>query len=499
VALAVLVGAGFVVEAEAAPVAHLPKGAWRIDVTARPDSRAVQPGFLGLSIEFPSSIAYSGGDPARPDPVFIQLVKNLNPGQRPVIRFGGDTTDWTWWPVHGHRQPGGIRYTLSSRWLAVTRATAQALDARLILGVNFEADRRAIAGPEARALLRGIGRRYISGFELGNEPEVYGSLPWYTTKAGVPVPGRSRTYSFDSYLHDYRSVSGALPRNVTLVGPASGAQAWLSGLGTYLHEDPRAHTVTFHRYPLHRCYTARSSPAYPTIGNLLRPGASSGPATSLAPAARVAHAHGLSFRSDELNSVSCGGARGVSDTFASSLWGLDTLFHMVRSGIDGVNVHTFHSAVYAPFAVAHSSHGWSGEVKPLYYGMLMFARAAPPGSRLLALRYRARRHPAALRVWATRDRSGRVRVAMLNDSSRRAATVAVKVPGGAGTADLDRLEAPHINSRSGVTIAGQSFGGRTATGELAGSPRAAVVTRTAGRFVVRLPAASAALLTVPRR
>ena len=112
--------------------------------------------------------------------------------------------------------------------------------------------------------------------------------------------------------------------------------------------------MTFHRYPLHRCFTARrSAPEFPTIAHLLAPVAASGPATGLAAAIAAAHAcGGIPLRADELNSVSCGGARGVSDTFASALWVLDTLFNLARVGVDGVNIHTFAGAIYEPFAVA---------------------------------------------------------------------------------------------------------------------------------------------------
>ena len=41
----------------------------------------------------------------------------------------------------------------------------------------------------------------------------------------------------------------------------------------------------------------------------------------------------------ELNSVTCGGLRGVSDSFATALWAPDALFEMLRAGVDGVNIH----------------------------------------------------------------------------------------------------------------------------------------------------------------
>ncbi len=490
--------------AEAQPT--IPRNAVRVTVSPTVASRPVAPGFTGLSIEYRSAPYYFGTGPGAPNPLFISLVRQMTDGRSPVLRFGGDTTDWTWWPTPGLAQPPGVRFSLGPEWVSATRAAARALDARLIFGINFEADSAAIARTEADRLLAGIGRPYIAGFELGNEPEVYGSLGWYANSSGVGVPGRPRGYGFAAYLRDYAGVSAALPRSVPLVGPASGAPAWLTGLGRYLRADPRVGMVTFHRYPLHRCFTPRNSPAFPTIANLLAPVASSGPADSLQQAVSVAHAHGLPFRSDELNSVSCGGARRVSDTFAAALWSLDTLFNMVRVGVDGVNIHTFRNAIYEPFAFGHAHGRWTARVRPMYYGLLMFARAAPPGARLLDATTTPARASAgapgtsvaALRVWATRAPDGRVRVVLINDSPHRSTVAAVRPPGGAGasTATVERLTAPRLTARRAITLAGQSFRSPTTTAQLTGPVRRQTLSVVQGRFVVRLAPASATLLTV---
>ncbi len=486
-----------IAEGDPAVVRRIPNGAVRVEVTSATMSRPIPAGYIGLSIEVWSSLAYSGTNPAAPNPTFIRLVRALNPGGAPVIRFGGDTTDWSWWPTKGVAKPAGIRYTLTPRWLAVTRASAQAMGARLILGINFEADNPAIARAEARAFVKGIGRGLISGFELGNEPELYGVLGWYTAPHGTRVLGRPRSYDYRSFLRDYAAIASALPRGVPLVGPASGAPQWLAGLKQYLQANRRTRIVTFHRYPLHRCFTPRGSPTYPTIPNLLGIDASNGPAASLATGVAVAHAHGLPFRSDELNSVSCGGAWGVSNTFASALWALDTLFHMAQVGVDGVNIHTFAKARYEPFAFSRSGHGWMAQVKPMYYGLLMFARAAPPGSRLLRT-YAPLSAGAPLRIWATRGSKGTVRIVLINDSPNRAVTLAIRPSTGAGAATLERLLAPHLRSTQDVSLAGQSFGSVTTTGMLAGTSVTASLVPVQNRYVVRLPAASAALLTVGR-
>ncbi len=476
--------------------AAVPKDAIAVDIGGAPIGPPIPAGFLGLSIEYSSSLAYFGPDPTAPNPTFIRLVRELTPDGSPVIRFGGDTTDWTWWPTKGVAKPPGIRYALTPRLLAITRATALTLKAHLILGINLEADSRKIASTEARALLQGLGRAQVAGFELGNEPEVYGSIGWYTNANGIGVPGRPSGYDFDSYVADYAAISSSLPRDVPLLGPASGAPVWRAGLRQFLLANPRLRMITFHAYPLRRCYTPSSSPTYPTIANLVSPAAASGPATSLRAAVVVAHARGLQLRLDEINSVSCRGARGISDAFASALWAVDTLFHLAEVGVDGVNIHTLAGAPYEPFAFTHSGGRWRAQVKPMYYGLLLFTRAAPPGSRLLATSH-ARR--PALRSWATVGPGGTFRIVLINDSPTRRLTLAVRPPHAARVARLERLLAPGLRATGGVTIGGQTFGNLSSTGQLPGALKTATLEPVRQRYLVELGPASAALLTLKTR
>jgi hypothetical protein len=496
VALAVTGGVVAAVSDPGEVPASVPKNAVRIDVGGTPAGQAVRSGFVGFSIEYSSLLKYAGRDPAAPNPTFIRLVRQLAPGGSAVLRFGGDTTDWTWWPTAGVAKPPGVKLAITPRWLAVTRATALELGAHLIVGINLEADSGRVAGSEARALLQGLGRAQVAGFELGNEPEVYGSIGWYNNAAGVGVPGRPAGYDFDSYVADHAAISSALPPRVALAGPASGAPAWKAGLSTFLRANPRVRVVTFHAYSLRRCYTPSSSPRYPTIPNLLSPAGVSGPATGLRAAVTVAHARGLPLRLDELNTVSCKGSRGISDVFASALWAVDTLFHMAAAGIDGVNVHTLAGAPYEPFAFRHVHRRWVARVKPMYYGLLLFTRAAPPGSRLLPTY-----HPRSpvLRTWATRDQQGTLRVVLINDSGTHRVTLAVRAPRPVGTATLERMLARGLHAKTGVTLDGQSFATPSSTGTLAGAVKTATLQQVQHRYVVHLGPASAALLTLTPR
>ncbi len=209
----------------AALARKLPPGAAILNVGGPARSRPIADGFLGLSLEFPAVTAYAGRDPAHPNPVFLQLVRNLAPGQAPRIRIGGDSTDWTWWPAPGIRRPAGAPIRLNADWATVTRAVASALDARLILGRQLEANSVPVATAEARAYLSNIGRGgrdLISAFEPGNEPELYGSFIW----DGSGRYGRPHNYDFSGFLGDLSRVARALPHAVPLAGPSSGSPKW---------------------------------------------------------------------------------------------------------------------------------------------------------------------------------------------------------------------------------------------------------------------------------
>ena len=255
--------------------------------------RALPAGFLGLSFEFRGLEEYLGTDPSQLNPVFAQLIRNLAPGQRPVVRIGGDSTDWTWWPVPHLRQPGGVHYSLDTRWTQVARALARSLRARLLIGINFEADSRVIAAREANSIVRGVGSGSIDALELGNEPELYGGFSWFRTPAGVHVLGRPRSYSFQDYLSDFSHIAAALP-HVPIAGPSSGSAKYLAGLGDYLSHEPRVRLVAVHAYPLRHCTHSQ----LPTIAALLAPETTSALAARIGAYASVAHRHGVALRLD---------------------------------------------------------------------------------------------------------------------------------------------------------------------------------------------------------
>jgi Glycosyl hydrolase family 79 C-terminal beta domain len=463
-------------------------------VTVEPSvvAPSIPAGFLGLSVEYSTIVAYVGRDPNAANPVFLQLVRNLTRGQPLLLRIGGDSSDTTWWPVPGMDRPAGVKFTLTPHWIRVTRAMTDALDARLILGINLEADSTELASTEARELIGGLGAKYVRALELGNEPELYATFPYYRSPDGQNVPGRTPDYDFSAFLGDFTQFADALPQ-VPLAGPAIGGVGWTAMLDRFLAAQPRVGLVTLHRYPLQKCFVKSGSPTYPTVAHLLTRSSSKGLAEVFAQPVSVARRRGLPLRVDELNTVSCGAVPKVSQTFASALWALDTLFEMARVGVEGVNIHTFPGAGYALFRFSHRNGQWRATVAPEYYGLQMFADAAPPGSRIHAV---SGRIPGTLEVWATSTADGRQRILLINQGAQQAQVVGVRTAAPGGKATVERLRAPGVDAHDGVTLGGQSYGASTTTGRLAGAPERPTVATRRGAYVVTVPAASAALLTV---
>ncbi len=358
----------------------------------------------------------------------------------------------------------------------------------------MELDSARDASAEARRLVAGIGSSSIVGLEPGNEPELYGSFAFYRLLNGQHVTGRPSGYDFSDYLRDFNRTAGSLP-NVALIGPATGGPRWIQELPNFLDAEPRVRVATLHKYPLQTCFIAPAQPQYPTIAHLLAPLASRGLADSVAAAVRSAHARHVALRIDEMNSDSCGTAPGVSSGFASALWALDAVFEMARVGVDGVNLHTYPRSTYELFTFTHRNGRWSAFVHPEYYGLEMFAQAAPPGARLLNVLGST----DAVRAWATRAPDGTVRVLLINEDAARSPTVAVRTPAVGGTATLTRLLGKSVSATSGITLGGQTYGSGTSTGLLAGRSGVAMVGKSNRGYVVKLPPASATMLTIAPR
>ena len=278
------------------------------------------------------------------------------------------------------------------------------------------------------------------------------------------------------------------------MGPASGdanlasGYAWVRGLIVGAH--PRLGVVTIHRYGLNACLP-RGFPRYPTIRKLLSDSVEADVVRPVAAAVQYAHAAHLRFRLDEMNSVTCGGLPGVSNTFATALWAPDALFRMLQTGADGVNVHIRPDTINGPFVI--TTNGLSA--RPLLYGLILFARTLQGNGELVPLRMRPAGGPAGrLDAWAVQAGRHRLRVLLINKTKKPVNTV-LRLHG-ADDASVERLAAYGARVTSGVTLDGQHLG--PGAGWL-GKKVVRRVALKAGQYDLVVPRYSAALLTVPTR
>jgi hypothetical protein len=256
--------------------------------------------------------------------------------------------------------PGWV-VELTPAWLRAARTVVRRAGVRLILDLNLITSSPAAASVWARAAQADLPKGSIAGFEIGNEPDIYSRAFWVTrlSPRGLDASILPRDLTSAGYDQDFRSYARLLRRfapRIPLLGPEIANPevhaAWVSSL--VASARPELGIATAHRYPYTACATP-GGPSYPTIGRLLSERASAGIARSLAPVVADAHRAGLPFRLTELNSVTCGGIRGVSNTFATALWAPDALFELMRAGVDGVNVHVRPFTVNAAFALARET------------------------------------------------------------------------------------------------------------------------------------------------
>ncbi len=453
----------------------LPADPATVTISAGQPTATVPRSFLGLSMEYWSVPSFQ-----HPPGVFDRVLSLIRvPGDGPVIlRIGGDSADRTFWDPSAAR-PARSLFGVTPAWFRALRSVIRRTGARVIIDLNLVTGSASLAAELAREAEVALPPGSIAGFEVGNEPDIYDHRYWARaiSAAGADADALPATLSASTYIYEFHAYQSALSQiapDVPLIGPVvANPNRNLSWISTFLagpHEG--LGIVSVHRYPYSAC-ARKSSRSYPTIARVLSENASTGVARSVEPAVRLAHRAGLPLRLTELNSVTCGGIPGVSNTFATALWAPDALFELLRAHVDGVNIHVRQNAINAAFLLG--SRGL--QARPLLYGMALFARSLGPGAQLIAAHVQAR--PSLhFKAWAVRLRGAVLHVVLI-DKGPHPVRVDLRVPG-VGPAQVERLLAPSVRSRWNVTLDGQRI---ASNGRWVGQP----ATRGGGALSPRLP------------
>ncbi len=450
--------------------------------------------FTGLSYEaaqLADPNCFSPGNAA-----LIGLVRRL--GRHGVLRIGGNTSDLTLW--QGEQAAPSADDAASARipiGPASIRALAGFLDATgwsLLFGLNLGTGTAAQAAVKAKAVSGIVGAHRVV-FQIGNEPDIFGAR----LRPHV-------VWDFPAYLAEWRrfaqAVRAAVPEAV-FAGPDTAEVDNMDWIVPFAQAAGRE--VRF----LSGHYYAEGPPtsAQTTIAKLLAPEPRL--AAELVLAARAETLAERPVRMTEINSCFWGGKPGVSDVFASALWGGDMMLHLAAAGYRGVNFHGGASKSLStalgggPLARAWSSQdridqvsgsytpiAGSDEVgfrpRPLYYGMLLAGQLCG-GTRIRATLEEP--EPRSASVYAVRLDTG-LRVALFNKELTQPLSVALHPGQRVRRARVWNLTAPHPESREEILLAGSSVSG---TGEW--SPQEQTVrVQPDGSIQMQLPPASAALL-----
>jgi hypothetical protein len=462
----------------------------RVRVTIEPRAKlsSVPNSFLGVSTEYGALQLFERHG------VLLDRVLSLlrvRGGGPLILRVGGTSADRVLWDPSAQRLPRWA-IAVTPAWFAQTGELVRRAGLRLIVDLNLATATPPVAAQVAGAAERLLPRGSIAGFEVGNEPDVYDRAPWLATiaHAGLRAAVPASEITPIAYARDFGAYARVLARiapRVALVGPALAYPridaAWLSTLLAGPH--PRLGIVSVHLYPYTRC-ASPDSPQYPTIARLLSENATAGLAGLVRTAVRLAHNAGLPLRMTELNSISCGGLPGVSNSFATALWAPDALFELLQAGVDGVNVHIRADAINGAFAL--TGHGLIA--RPLLYGLILFARTLGPDAQLVHAQMRAPRS-LHLKVWAVRVAGDMLHVLLL-DKGKRSVNVDLQLPA-TGSATVQRLRAPSARARSGVTLDGQGLG---RDGRWQGKPTGESISPGPHGYELTVPRLSGALVIV---
>jgi hypothetical protein len=195
---------------------------------------------------------------------------------------------------------------------------------------------------------------------------------------------------------------------------------------------------------------------------------------------------GVPFRLTETNSCYQGGKVGVSDTFASALWGADLMYQLASAGGEGINFHGGGYGWYTPIA-GTQENGFLA--RPIYYGMLLFAQAGP-GQLVESKPDQAEAAPL-LTSYGLRSNAGAIKVALFNKHTDRAVHLTLDAGQRAQRVTALRLHAPRVDDTTDTTFGGSPVG---ASGASSAAKEETLAVEN-GVAILDLPPATAALIT----
>ncbi|KAJ7167195.1 glycoside hydrolase family 79 protein [Mycena crocata] len=316
---------------------------------------------------------------------------------------------------------------------------------------------------------------YLLGLQAGNEPDMY-HLHQHRNASYSP-------YDYGGEISDLlaqMTATGADPSGRAksiLIGPNIAnhdwqpQQVWDSGFVDKFQDNLAFLAVE--KYPENNCDAIfprpdgviidpqQKLPEYLTHNahkNLLAPYLNS---------TMYAQTKGKPFLMFETNTAACGGFLGISDSFTSTLWGLDYALQLAHSNFSGAMFHiggqnVFYNPFTSPPTNESTFHGWT--VGPLYYSALVMAEAMGASNQTQVLDLPIAGNSPFTPIYGIYENGVPVRVAIFNyvdDASGATDVHAVISMSGApmpAEVKVKYLAAETVVQKGGFTWAGQTFG-----------------------------------------
>ena len=398
------------------------------------EAGVIGPGFAGLSYE----------KSAMCEPLFtgasvdlIGLFQLLGPG---VLRIGGNAVDQCIWSPGGSGQTRGQIAPSDVDALAafLSQAGWQCIYGINLGGAANGATTPDLAAAEVAYVAQKLGSS-LQGIEIGNECDGYGA-------PGSYFAGNWSLPQFESLWEQFRSAIVARTPGVSVSGPASGSNVskWTLPFG-------QAATQTNLSMLTQHYYRGNGQSSSAAAANLIA--SDSNLTNCLGLLNTGANSIGVPFRIGECNSYFNGGAPGVSNAYASSLWILDFLFNCAQGGAAGVNLHGGGNVnSYSPIA---DNSGAVVEARPLFYGMKLFTLAGQ--GTLVQTNLSAGGINAT--AYAVKGPGKAVNLIVVNKDATQNLQLTISMPQSVSSATLMAMtqlssgaQGPSLSATSGVTI-----------------------------------------------
>lgn len=402
----------------------------------------------------------------------VKLFKILSP--KGVLRLGGNSSESCWLKVDSNTTAPKLTIPdmdTSEHWMPrelfmippeSIDSLAKFLDAtgwQLIYGFNFGHSSPERLAKEAQFITERIYDNLLY-FQIGNEPDFYPESNNRTRPFG---------WGFEDYLKEWtectEAISGLVP-NAKFGGPDVGASSdWITRFIPTASKNlgDRLVAVTGHYYA-----SGPPDSLYVTKENLLKTNPEIGKKAK--EISELAYSNNIYYRMTEGNSCYRGGKPGMSNTFASALWGGDYMLSLAAAGCGGVNLHggsrnilraalgnhlpgelvakensDTKGGYYTPIA-GEVEYGF--KARPLFYGMLLvnqFADAEMKDVSLVASNINVTAYAGKVKdEW---------RIAIFNKDLSKNLDLTVELPVNCKGVDIWRLTGPNIDATENVSLA----------------------------------------------